>query len=155
MPNRFSGRRAFRSPNLQQEILNDSGTISGTGQQTGLINKVLDVAKEVGDVFLKLIILDLIGANITTENPTITSCALLSRPLSEGVPDSSSFDDPKQCVTSYGIGVGAASVINSYHWRQNLRIKVPAGNDLYVACRKESTGSVFCSWRIRLFWQSA
>lgn len=144
-----------RTPNLQQEILEDSATISGAGEQVGLINKVLDIAKEVGDVILRLIILDIVGANITTENPTLTDCTLISRPQSEGVPDASSFTSPKQCVTSYSIGVGPASVINSYHWRQNLSILVPAGNDLYVACRKQSSGSVFLSWRIRLFWQSS
>ena len=143
-----------RSPNLQQEIIEDSGNITGVPPQVGLTNKILDIAKEVGDVILRLIIIDFFGENTVTEAAELCQCAVISKPISEGVPSNGDWTDERYVVSEYATQVGPASVLSSYHWRQNLGIKVPAGNDVYIQCRKKSVNPVRCGFYIRLFWQS-
>ena len=148
-------RRVRRSPNLQQEIIHDSASITGaSGFEVGLTNKILEIAKEVGDIILRLIIIDLVGSNDTNAGSNILQCNLISKPKSEGVPVDADFDDAKYTVSSYAVAVDQASVVDKIHWRQNLSIKVPAGNDVYLSCRKFNQVTVTCAFYVRLFWQS-
>ena len=88
-----------RSPNLQQEILADDASIGALG--VGLTNLILDIAKEVGDVILRLIILDYWGRPTATGNTGICQCAVISKPKSEGVPVTNDFSDPRYTVADY------------------------------------------------------
>ena len=147
------GRRVnSASPNLQHEIVDDDAAIAALS--VGLTNLILDIAKEVGDIILRLIIVDFAGRANVASTPNFVHCNLISKPKSEGVPVVADFNDPRYTVSSYGVSVGTLNVTDSYHWRQSLKIKVPATNDLYVSCLNRAGGQALCAYQIRLFWQS-
>ena len=146
------GRVLQRSPNLQQEIIQDDAALAALS--VGMINKVLDIAKEVGAVILRLIIIDLVGQMSVSTTPNFVHCALISKPKSEGVPVANDFFDPKYCVTEYALGLGLTGHNPGYHWRQNLKIMVPAVNDVYLACNNTLGQIATCAYYVRLFWQS-
>lgn len=146
---RFVNRR---SPNLQQEMLQDAAAVSAGG--VGLTNLLLEIAKEVGDVILRLIILDYAGSATSGVAPDMCECALISKPISEGVPTAGDFDDPRYVVSSYSGAVRQTDVLFGYHWRQNLSIKVPAGNNVYASVLNRTGIQCQVTYRIRLFWQS-
>ena len=152
LPNRFVSQRR-RSPNLQQEIIRDQANIT-TGLTPGLINQFLDIVKEVGDVVLRLLIVDLFGAVTGTSEVSQILCFLLSKPDALGTPTSTDLDDPKKVVASYGIPTGLPNSAVGYHWRQPLKIKVPAVNDLYILMQNTTGQTVRCGFHVRLFWQS-
>ncbi len=153
MPNRFPITRRRRSPNLQQQIIKDRANIT-TGTAPGLINQFTEIAKEVGSVILKLLILDFYGETTAADSLNLVRCVLLSKPISEGVPVSTDLDDPRYVIASYAVGVAGAGNIEGYHWRQNLRILVPAGNNVYVCCQSDAGVTIACAFDLRLFWQS-
>ena len=154
MAKTFFGRRTRgRSPNLQQQILHDTANIS-TGTAPGLINQVTEIAKEVGDVIIRLLILDLIGVSSGSTALDMVRCAVLSKPRSEGVPIAADMDDPKYIIARYGGHSGITSAPFHYHWRQNMGIKVPSTNDVYIACQSDNDGTVRMGFDIRIFWQS-
>ena len=141
-----------RSPNLQQEIINDDASVAALG--VGLTNLLLEIAKEVGDVIIRLIILDYWGSATSGVAPSLCQCALISKPISEGVPVSNDFSDPRYVIASYSGGVRQTDVFFGYHWRQNMGIKVPAGNNVYMSVLNRTGIQCQVAYMVRLFWQS-
>ena len=136
-------------------MISDKANIT-SGSALGLINQFTEIAKEVGDVVLKLIILDLYGLTTVATTLAILRCALFSKPIgvASGVPTSSDMSDPRYVVSRYGVGVAAGAQVMGYHWRQPLKIMVPAGNQVHIACQQDSSQTVAAAFDVRLFWQS-